>query len=66
MNSEVSQTESEQAETKQEESESGNETAELRLAQLQHQLPSNEPRAQMHLLEEVAGWKWRGSRYKRM
>lgn len=29
--------------------------SELRLAQLQHQLPSNEPGALMHLLEDAAG-----------
>lgn len=29
--------------------------SELRLAQLQHQLPSNEPGALMHLVEDVAG-----------
>lgn len=55
MNSETSQVESEQLETKQREAESGNETSELRLAQLQHQLPSNEPGALMHLVEEVTG-----------
>ncbi|KAK7373380.1 hypothetical protein VNO80_06786 [Phaseolus coccineus] len=55
VNSEASQAESDQAETKQEEAETGNETAELRLAQLQHQLPSNEPGALMHLVEEVTG-----------
>ena len=42
-------------ETKQKEAETGNETSELRLAQLQHQLPSNEPGALMHLVEEVTG-----------
>lgn len=31
------------------------EESELRLAQLQHQLPSNEPGALMHLVEEAAG-----------
>ncbi|XP_014513366.1 pescadillo homolog [Vigna radiata var. radiata] len=55
VNSETSQVESEQLETKQREAESGNETSELRLAQLQHQLPSNEPGALMHLVEEVTG-----------
>lgn len=29
--------------------------SELRLAQLQHQLPSNEPGALMHLVEDVSG-----------
>lgn len=29
--------------------------SELRLAQLQHQLPSNEPGALMHLVKDVAG-----------
>ncbi|XP_047168801.1 pescadillo homolog [Vigna umbellata] len=53
VNSEASQVESEQLETKQREAESGNETSELRLAQLQHQLPSNEPGALMHLVEET-------------
>ncbi|KAL5155965.1 Pescadillo [Glycine soja] len=55
LNSEASQAESEQVETKQKEAETGNETSELRLAQLQHQLPSNEPGALMHLVEEVTG-----------
>ncbi|KAK7397177.1 hypothetical protein VNO78_18344 [Psophocarpus tetragonolobus] len=55
VNSEVSQAESEQAETKLKEAETGNETSELRLAQLQHQLPSNEPGALMHLVDEVTG-----------
>ncbi|CAJ1783717.1 unnamed protein product [Sphenostylis stenocarpa] len=55
VNSEASQAESDQVETKQEVAETGNETAELRLAQLQHQLPSNEPGALMHLVEEVTG-----------
>ncbi|BAT94213.1 hypothetical protein LR48_Vigan02g211400 [Vigna angularis] len=53
VNSEASQVESEHLETKQREAESGNETSELRLAQLQHQLPSNEPGALMHLVEET-------------
>ncbi|QCE08181.1 pescadillo [Vigna unguiculata] len=55
VNSEAPQVESEQLETKQKELETGNETSELRLAQLQHQLPSNEPGALMHLVEEVTG-----------
>lgn len=55
MNSEASQAESEQLETKQKEAETGKEKSELRLAQLQHQLPSNEPGALMHLVEEVTG-----------
>ncbi|KAH1071480.1 hypothetical protein GYH30_008162 [Glycine max] len=53
--SEASQAESEQVETKQKEAETGDKTSELRLAQLQHQLPSNEPGALMHLVEEVTG-----------
>ncbi|KAG5044274.1 hypothetical protein JHK87_008189 [Glycine soja] len=52
---EASQAESEQVETKQKEAETGDKTSELRLAQLQHQLPSNEPGALMHLVEEVTG-----------
>ncbi|KAK7293423.1 hypothetical protein RJT34_16288 [Clitoria ternatea] len=45
-----------QVETNQKEAESGVEKSELRLAQLQHQLPSNEqPGALMHLVEEVTG-----------
>lgn len=55
MSSEVSQAEPEQMETKQKEAETGNEKSELRLAQLQHQLPSNEPGALMHLVEEATG-----------
>ncbi|ESW15415.1 hypothetical protein PHAVU_007G070900 [Phaseolus vulgaris] len=55
VNSEASQAESEQLETKQKEAETGKEKSELRLAQLQHQLPSNEPGALMHLVEEVTG-----------
>jgi len=55
VNSEAPQVESEQLETKLKELETGNETSELRLAQLQHQLPSNEPGALMHLVEEVTG-----------
>lgn len=31
------------------------EESELRLAQLQHQLPSNEPGALMHLMEDAEG-----------
>lgn len=54
VNSEVSP-ESEQMETKQKDAETGTEKSELRLAQLQHQLPSNEPGALMHLVEEVTG-----------
>ncbi|KHN03966.1 pescadillo homolog [Glycine soja] len=53
--SEASQAESEQVETKQKEAETGDKTSELRLAQLQHQLPSNEAGALMHLVEEVTG-----------
>ncbi|KAI4348193.1 hypothetical protein L6164_008947 [Bauhinia variegata] len=44
---------SEQVETTQKGAET--EETELRLAQLQHQLPSNEPNALMHLVEDVAG-----------
>ncbi|CAJ1977050.1 unnamed protein product [Sphenostylis stenocarpa] len=55
VNSEASQAESEQLGTKQEMAETGNETSELRLAQLQNQLPSNEPGALMHLVDEVTG-----------
>ncbi|TKY63217.1 Pescadillo-like protein [Spatholobus suberectus] len=55
VNSEASQAESEQMDTKKKEVETGNEKSELRLAQLQHQLPSNEPGALMHLVEEVTG-----------
>ncbi|XP_020219449.1 pescadillo homolog [Cajanus cajan] len=55
VNSEALQSESEKIETKQNEAETGTEKSELRLAQLQHQLPSNEPGALMHLVEEVTG-----------
>ena len=44
---------SKQVDAKQKEDETGE--SELRLAQLQHQLPSNEPGALMHLVEDVAG-----------
>ncbi|XP_061358803.1 pescadillo homolog [Gastrolobium bilobum] len=55
VNSEASHVaESEQVETKQKMAETVDEKSELRLAQLQHQLPSNEPGALMHLVEEVA------------
>jgi pescadillo protein len=47
--------ESEQLESKQEGAEIENKKSELRLAQLQHQLPSNEPGALMHLVEKAAG-----------
>ncbi|KAK7322349.1 hypothetical protein VNO77_25728 [Canavalia gladiata] len=51
VNSEASHiTESEQVETMQKEAETGNEKSELRLAQLQYQLPSNEPGVLMHLV----------------
>lgn len=55
LNSEASHlAESEQVESKQNvaEPETENEKSELRLAQIQHQLPSNEPGALMHLVEE--------------
>ncbi|KAJ1412155.1 Pescadillo [Sesbania bispinosa] len=56
LNSEASHlAESEQVESKQNGAETENEKSELRLAQLQHQLPSNEPGALMHLVEEVSG-----------
>ncbi|XP_020203485.1 pescadillo homolog [Cajanus cajan] len=55
VNSEASQSEPAQIETKKNEAETGTEKSELRLAQLQHQLPSNEPGALMHLVEEVTG-----------
>ncbi|KAL2326342.1 hypothetical protein Fmac_025400 [Flemingia macrophylla] len=55
LNSEALQAESEQIETKHNEAETGTEKSELRLAQLQHHLPSNEPGALMHLVEEVTG-----------
>ncbi|PNY15407.1 pescadillo-like protein, partial [Trifolium pratense] len=47
--------ESEQLESKQDGPEIQNKKSELRLAQLQHQLPSNEPGALMHLVEKAAG-----------
>lgn len=46
---------SEQVETKQIGEQSEGEKSELRLAQLQQQLPSNEPGALMHLVEGVSG-----------
>ncbi|KAF7819534.1 pescadillo-like protein [Senna tora] len=46
---------SEQDEAKQIGAQSEGEKSELRLAQLQHQLPSNEPGALMHLVEDVSG-----------
>lgn len=46
---------SEQVETKQTGAQTENEKSELRLAQLQHQLPSNEPGALMHLVDDVSG-----------
>lgn len=56
LNSEASHlAEPEQVESKQKGAETENEKSELRLAQLQHQLPSNEAGALMHLVEEVAG-----------
>ncbi|CAL5205062.1 unnamed protein product [Lathyrus oleraceus] len=56
LNSEASQSvESEQPESKPIGAETHNENSELRLAQLQHQLPSNEPGALMHLVEKAAG-----------
>ncbi|AES81736.1 putative BRCT domain-containing protein [Medicago truncatula] len=56
LNSETSQlVESEQLESKQDGAQTQNEKSELRLAQLQHQLPSNEPGALMQLVEKVAG-----------
>ena len=56
LNSEASQlVESEQMESKQDGAQTQNEKSELRLAQLQHQLPSNEPGALMQLVEKVAG-----------
>lgn len=42
-------------ESTQNEAEAENDKSELRLAQLQHQLPSNEPGALMQLVEEAAG-----------
>ncbi|XP_004513900.1 pescadillo homolog isoform X1 [Cicer arietinum] len=47
--------ESEQVGNKKDEAETENEKSELRLAQLQNQLPSNEPGALMHLVEKAAG-----------
>jgi pescadillo protein len=47
--------ESEQLESKQDGAEIENKKSELRLAQLQHQLPSNEPGTLMHLVEKAAG-----------
>lgn len=56
MNAEASYlAESEQADAKQKGADVDHEKSELRLAQLQHQLPSNEPGALMHLVEEAAG-----------
>lgn len=49
----VSSSGSEQAEAQQKGSEL--DESELRLAQLQHQLPSNEPGALMHLMENASG-----------
>ncbi|XP_004509849.1 pescadillo homolog [Cicer arietinum] len=56
LSSEASQlVESEQVGNKKTEAETENEKSELRLAQLQNQLPSNEPGALMHLVEKAAG-----------
>lgn len=49
----VSSSESDQVEDQKEGKK--REESELRLAQLQHQLPSNEPGALMHLVEDAAG-----------
>ncbi|CAK8568686.1 unnamed protein product [Lathyrus sativus] len=56
LNSEASQSvESKKLESKPIGAETENVNSELRLAQLQHQLPSNEPGALMHLVEKAAG-----------
>ncbi|MED6187371.1 hypothetical protein PIB30_075807 [Stylosanthes scabra] len=55
VNSEASQpAESEQGDAKPKRADNEHEKSELRLAQLQHQLPSNEPGALMQLVEEAA------------
>lgn len=46
---------SDEVEVKENEAQTEDEKSKLRLAQLQHQLPSNEPGSLMHLVEDISG-----------